>query len=604
MLNLLRDVNKLWSLLEDRDRWKFLLLFGLMSLAATLEAVSIGAVPAFVSVILKPSSLSAYRWAGEWLPALPDVPTINIVLSASAAFIVLIMLKNGFLVLVYAVQARIVATQRIKLGNRMFHAYQSAPYEWHLQRSSPQLIRNIQIDTTQVLNAVLVPFLGLSMSIMMMAFIILMLLYTAPSAALAGLAVTGAGLFLVIQLLHKHMRRLGEVIRTETKEIVKSIQQGFGALVDARIIGCESTLHQAFSRALNRGTRAMRREFIISRATPLAMETFAIAGLLATLLLLMKGSRSEEAMLPAIFLLGAATLRLKQLSSQIATTVNQINVGRAYIPTLTNDLRELEGTHQQQEQAATGKSIGRFKSLMIDRVTYTYPEAAKPVVKNISLEIAAGESIALVGSSGCGKSTLINLILGLLQPDSGQITVNGTNIHDNISSWRAHLGYIPQSIYLVDDSVMANIAFGVPRVEVDADRLSFALHSAHLQDFIELLPHGVETVVGERGMRLSGGQRQRIGIARALYHNPDVLLMDEATAALDNKTEAEIMAAVNNLKRDRTVIMIAHRLSTVVCCDRLYFLQDGEIKHAGSYEKLLATSAAFRQMSVQKQEIS
>lgn len=600
MLNLLRDINKLWSLLESSDRWKFALLFALMALGATLEALSIGAVPAFVSVIMKPSSLSAYRWAGEWLPALPDVPTINIVLSASAVFLALIILKNGFLVLVYSVQARIVAAQRIKLGNRMFRTYQAAPYEWHLLRSSPQLIRNIQIDTTQVLNSVLVPFLGLSMSMIMMVFIILMLLVTAPSVALTGLVVTGTGLYLVIKLLHKQMRRLGETIRRETKEIVKAIQQGFGALVDARIIGCESALHEAFSRALQRGTKAMQHEFIINRATPLAMETFAIAGLLATLLLLMRGSRSLDATLPAIFLLGAATLRLKQLSAQIATTLNQINAGRAYIPSITNDLRELEAVGQQQRAADAG-SIGKFKSLLLDNVTYTYPEAARPALKNISLEIVAGESVAFVGTSGCGKSTLVNLILGLLQPDSGQIIVNGSNIHKSLGSWRAHLGHIAQSIYLVDDTVMANIAFGVPRGGIDRERLNFALHSARLEDFIASLPHGVETVVGERGMRLSGGQRQRIGIARALYQNPDVLVMDEATSAVDNKTEVEVMAAVNSLKRDRTIIIIAHRLSTVVSCDRLYFLQDGELMAVGSYERLLSTSAAFREMSLQKE---
>jgi ABC-type multidrug transport system fused ATPase/permease subunit len=599
MMHLLRDVNRLWSLLDSSDRWKFALLFVLMSLGGSLEAISIGAVPAFVSVIMKPSSLSAYRWASEWLPALPDVPTLNIVLVASTVFLALIMLKNGFLVFVYSVQARIVANQRIKLGNRMFRTYQAAPYEWHLLRSSPQLIRNIQIDTTQVLNSVLVPFLGLSMSIIMMLFIIIMLLVTAPSVALSGLVVTGAGLYLVIKLLHKQMRRLGETIRKETKEVVKAIQQGFGALVDARIIGCESALHQAFSRALQRGTRAMQREFIINRSTPLAMETFAIAGLLATLLLLMRGSRSLDAMLPAIFLLGAATLRLKQLLSQIATTLNQINAGRAYIPSITRDLHELEAIGERQ-RAADAVSIGKFRSLLLDNVTYTYPEAARPAVKNISLEIVAGESVAFVGTSGCGKSTLVSLILGLLQPDSGQVSVNGGNIHNSISSWRAHLGYIPQSIYLVDDSITANIAFGVPRSEVDPQRLKFALQSARLEDFIASLPHGVDTVVGERGMRLSGGQRQRIGIARALYHNPDVLVMDEATAAVDNKTEVEVMAAVNSLKRDRTFIIIAHRLSTVVNCDRLYFLRHGEIVDVGSYERLLSTSAAFREMSLQK----
>jgi ATP-binding cassette, subfamily B, bacterial PglK len=564
-----------------------------------LEAAGIGLIPTFIALVMKPSSLSKNRWVGQWFEGLPDESSVYLVLWASVAFIGFIIFKNLFLTFVFYIQSRIVTANRVMLSDRMFKTYQSAPYEWHLQHSSSVLLRNIQNDTAQIVSGVIMPFLDVIMSLIMTGIIIIVMAYSTPGLTFVSLLITGAGLTVVIRVFRKQLRHTGDVFRRETMMMIKAIQQGFGALIDARIIGCEDYLRKAYKGSLERVAKAQIRQFTIQKVTPYAMETFAILGLIIILLLLIQSKNSLDAVLPTIALLGAATIRLKQLVSQIATSFNQMNASRASIPAIVDDLRELEAFESKRRAKASGSQIiGNFNSLRLENVTYAYPKTEKPAVLNISLELRRGESIAFVGPTGCGKSTLVNLILGLLDPKSGRITVNETDICSDIKGWRTHLGYIPQSIYLIDDTIRANVAFGIPPMEVNEEHLRTALRSAHLDNLVMTLPEGLDTIVGERGLRLSGGQRQRLGIARALYPNPEVLVMDEATSALDNKTEEEVMHAIQNLKHGRTLIMIAHRLTTVEDCDRLYFLREGQIESVGTYDELKQDSVAFREMAV------
>lgn len=599
MFDLFKDLEKLRPLFSRRDKWKFIILFGMMFFGSLLEAIGIGAIPAFVSLIMKPSSLAEARWVGDLFSGLPDEPSIQIVMWASLALLCFIITKNAFLVFVYYIQIRIVTGQRVILGDRMFRVYQAAPYQWHLQRSSSELLRNIQNDTGQVLNGVLMPFLDLSMAIIMAVVIVGLLVLSTPGAALMGFIITAVGLYTVIRVFQKQLGNVGATLRRESNEIIKAIQQGFGALVDARILGREEYLNKVHKNSLLRQAKAIRIQGVISRLTPAVIEVLAVTGLLSILIILIKTSEDLKSVLPLIFLLGVATLRLKQLASRIAGTINQINVGRAFIPGIMGDLKELaEIEHEQRTRHSGAQKIDKFKSLTIENIHYRYPNTDIPALNDISLQFKRGESIALVGATGCGKSTLVNAILGLLEPSSGRVAVNGVNIFQDLQGWRSHLGYIQQSIYLIDDTIRANVAFGVPQNEVDDEHLWATLRSARLAEFIRTLPDGIDTIVGERGVRLSGGQRQRLGIARALYPNPEVLIMDEATSALDNKTEVEVMQAIQNLKKDRTLIMIAHRLSTVEDCDRLYFLKNGRIEDFGSYTELIKISTGFREIAV------
>jgi ATP-binding cassette subfamily C protein len=590
MRELFRDLNKLRPLFSRKDKKVFIFLLVLMFVGSILEAIGIGIIPAFVSLIMKPSSLSNNQWIGHWFPEMPDEPTFTIMLWASGLFFLFVVLKNLFLTLVYYVQSRIVTEQQLKLGDRMFRVYQSAPYEWHLQRSSSELVRNIQNDTSQVLRGVLLPFLELILSIMMALIITLVMVWSMPGVALMGLMVTGVGLFLVIRLFQKKLQSTGEIVWKAQQEIIQAIQQGFGALVDARILGCEEYLNKVHKDVLQRQTKAQLEQLTMQKATPYAIETFAVLGLLVILFILVTTTKDLSAVLPIVVLLGVATIRLKQLASRIAASINQINIARANIPAIVNDLKELDDLNREKESIADqdDKPLGQFEKMEIVNVDYAYPNSVQPALNNISLSLRKGESIAFIGETGCGKSTLVNIILGLLVPGKGRVMINGHDIHHHIDSWQAHLGYIPQTIYLIDDSIRSNVAFGVPKEDIDETRLVEALKSACLEEFVGTLPDGLDTTVGERGVRLSGGQRQRLGIARALYPDPDVLIMDEATSALDNRTETEVMLAIQKLKSSRTLIMIAHRLSTVEDCDRLFLINEGKIVASGSYMDILS----------------
>ena len=573
------------------------MLLGLMFVASVLEAIGIGAVPAFVTLVMKPSALADNRWVGEWFVGMPEEITLNILLWASAVLVIFVILKNLFLTFVFYEQSRIVASQRVQIADRMFRLYQFAPYEWHLQRSSSDFLRSIQNDTAQVLIGVVLPLLNLVMAVIMTAVIVCVLVLSTPGITVLALVVSGVGLMIVVRLLQKKLLRIGMVIWTEFKEQAKAIQQGFGGLVDARIAGCEEYLGNKHKESLERLAEAQLQQQTIQKATPFAMETFAIFGLLIILFLLVFRSESLASILPVIALLGVVMVRLKQMASQVASSINQMNTARVFIPAIINDLNELE-TIELKKQAVISNTrlIEHFRSLSLENVSYTYPNTFDPVACNISLELMRGESIAFVGETGCGKSTVVSIILGLLEPQKGCIRVNGIETERDAFGWRAQLGYIPQTVYLIDDTIAANVAFGVDKRVVDENQLQTAISSACLTDFVNTLPEGLETVIGEGGVRLSGGQRQRLGIARALYQSPEVLVMDEATSALDNKTEDMVMKAIQNLKKDRTLIMIAHRLSTVKDCDRLYLMKDGAIDAVGSFDELQTTSVLFGEM--------
>ena len=575
----------------------FALLFVLMGVGSFLEAVGLAALPGYVALVTKPSMITDSR-LGPWLPSLPDKPSLAIVAVASVALIGFIIIKGIFLAFVAYVQARIINGQRVRLCDRMFRIYQAAPYEWHLQRSSSDLLRNIQVDTGQVLSGVLMPLLDLAMGIIMVTFVGAMLIIATPGVTLLCLVVIGAAVLLIIRLFQKYLHETGRVLRREAAKSIQAIQQAFGALIDARIIGCEGYLSKVYRKSLVNQSSAMCGRSTIAKSTPYAVEAVAIAGLLGIFLIMVHTADSLGAALLTLTLLAAATVRLKQLASKMASAVNTINSSRPYISGILDDIRELDRLAEKaRAQAPATEALGRFERLELSGVSYSYPNAQSPAVHDITLELRRGQSIALVGPTGCGKSTLVNVILGLLEPQSGAISVNGVDIRRVVASWHAQVAYVPQSIFLIDDTIRANIAFGINRKQIDEERVAMAVEAAQLDTFVAGLPKGLDTVVGERGVRLSGGQRQRLGIARALYQDRDVLIMDEATSALDTVTEEKMMQAIRDLNGQRTLILISHRLSTVADCDRLYFLVDGRIENAGTFAELKRSSARFNQLA-------
>lgn len=596
---MISELKAISPLFTKPEKQKFSLLFFLMLIAALFEAFNVAAVGAFANFLSNPQAISESKLSLGLLPNLPEKPTLKLAIIASALLLGFTLLKNFFITVVYYIQSRMINNQSVRLRSRMFRCYQKAPYDWIMQRGLPEIQRNIQQDTAAVLQGVVMSSLDLVLALVMSISVITVMLISTPSSTLFSILFIATGTYLLIRFMRKHMQRIGETTRNEGRESFKAIQQGFGAFVDARIIGCEKALANTYRVSSKKIAKANALYSLLNKVTPNIIEAIAIGGMLLILMILISSGNSIEDSLPTLSILIVVIIRLKKIGSEIATKINRINNTKPAIPQLINDLKTLEGFEEAHEANAVkaNQRIQHFDQVVLDNISYTYPKTERPAINNLSLSIQQGESIAFVGTTGCGKSTIVNLILGLLAPQKGEIRVGDCNIQHDLSNWRDYLGYIPQNIYLIDDSIRANIAFGVDPDKIDDAQVNKVLEDAALLKYVNELPDGVNTIIGESGVRLSGGQKQRLGIARALYFAPELLILDEATSALDNQTEVEVIEAIQRSKEGRTLIMIAHRLTTVIDCDTIYLMENGEIKDSGNYNELLDKSEKFQRMA-------
>jgi ABC-type multidrug transport system fused ATPase/permease subunit len=338
---------------------------------------------------------------------------------------------------------------------------------------------------------------------------------------------------------------------------------------------------------------------IISQLPPMALEAIIMGGFVLMMLFYLRDMQKLESMLPKLALYGFAIFRLKPAMQSLFTNFVTLRFSSPALDSLHQSLDSLQRDTRQTLSRTPPQAMGIREGLSLDSVRYDYPGAVRPAVYDVSLKIPVCATVGLVGSTGSGKTTLVDIILGLLIPEKGTLHVDGKLISpDNVRNWQRSIGYVPQNIYLADTTVSANIAFGLDSKQIDIKAVELAARIANLHDFVSKeMPNGYETVIGERGVRLSGGQRQRIGIARALYHDPDVLILDEATSALDNLTEKAVMDAVNTLSHKKTIILIAHRLTTVQNCDCIYMLEKGKIVHSGTYDQLFENCEDFRRLA-------
>lgn len=599
----MKQYKKLIAFFSRRDKALYAGLMGLMVLGSLMDVLGVGAVPAFVATLAIPEKVMAYPMVARVLDTLGITTGRELVLWGCLGLIVIYVLKNVFLAIIYYAQVRFVEQFRIRFSHHMFSVYMNAPYEFHLERNSSELLRNVNLETREVVQGVLTPLVNVVMGSLMTLSIVVFMAIVTPSAALFGVGIVGGGSWLFMRLVKDRLHNLGKDAQDQRRTAIQVIMQGLGGLVPARIQGREHYFIKAFYRSMKRFTVAVRwRQYIMKVSTPV-LETIAITGLLLIVLVMILSGADVTTLIPTLALFGAAIVRLRATISQIVSGITQIRYSIAAVDPIYDDLQLLQGKVRLRKslrpKAKTAEVTPlRLKEAMVfENINYTYPEAETRALCDINLTIKKGQSIAFVGSTGSGKTTLINVLLGLLEPQQGRLTVDGVDIRENIAGWQANVGYIPQAIFLLDDTIRRNIAFGYPDDEIDDEKIQRAIRAAQLESFVQSLDDGADTMVGEQGVRLSGGQRQRIGMARALYHNPEVLIMDEATSSLDNRTESLVMKALDNLKDERTFIIIAHRLSTVRNCDQLYFMKEGRIDASGTYDELHGLHHDFRQMA-------
>ncbi|MEO1802988.1 MAG: ABC transporter ATP-binding protein [Cyanobacteria bacterium J06629_2] len=498
-------------------------------------------------------------------------------------------------------------SQQADLRSRLMRSYLRVPYIFHLGRNSAFLVQIVVVEAERFANAVLMPVL-FSFSNFAIIIALVLLLFRTDLVATISILFVVLTLFFFLYTFKDKIAAWGKQGHNSNVEMIRVINHSLGSLKETRVIGCEAYFEAQMDEQSQRFKDSLASFHALSLLPRYTLESSLIIFIVSFAISYLLSGKSPEALTATLSVFGVASMRLLPAASNVMQSLGTIKNASYVVDKLYLDLRDLESYDKAKKTEVTFEAASEvvsevafeasFKdgcrtavpflnSIALENVRYQYPETAEASLKSISLNIKKGESIGLIGKSGAGKTTLVEVILGLLSPEGGDIKIDGVSVLDDFRSWQQLIGYIPQSIFLIDSSIEENIAFGVPKAMIDRQRLEKSIRAAQLEELIERLPKGLETAVGERGVLLSGGQRQRIGIARALYHEREVLVLDEATAALDNETEKRVTEAITSLSGTKTMILIAHRLTTLKHCDRIYLMEKGRIVKSGSYEEMV-----------------
>lgn len=593
-------VKKLFDLLTPAERRQAVLLVALILVMALLDAVGVASIMPFMAVLSNPQLVETNSILARLHQFTGAVEVQDFLFILGLLVFALLVVSLAFKALTTYALVRFTLMRECSIGQRLVAAYLHQPYVWFLNRHSAELGKTILSEVTNVVHGGLVPMMTLIAQSFVTVAILLLLFIVDPVLALSVCAALGASYWIVYRLIKKYLSKIGQERLEANRGRFSAVSEVFGAVKEVKIGGLEDVYINRFAKPATIYAKDNAAAHMVTQLPRFALEAVAFGGMLLLVLYLMISSGGFASVLPVIAVYALAGYRLMPALQQVYASISQLRFVGPALDALHKDLIDLSKPslrHNIEEKLA----LNRFISLR--NVEFAYPNSSQPALWNISLEIPARSTLGLVGATGSGKTTLVDLILGLLEPQRGSLSVDDHVIigDEKRRAWQRMVGYVPQQIYLTDDSVAANIAFGVKPADIDWDALHRAARIANLHEFVmNDLESQYLTLVGERGVRLSGGQRQRIGIARALYHKPQVLILDEATSALDNLTEQAVMEAINNLHNDITIILIAHRLSTVRLCDQIILLEKGEIKARGNFAQLMEDSQTFRAMATTK----
>jgi ATP-binding cassette, subfamily B, bacterial PglK len=567
---------KVWNFLSASEKKQFVVLFFLMIIGMLLETLGIGLIIPTLSFISQPDLISNYPFIRPIIEKLGNPDQFSIILWIMLGLFTIYLFKNIFLALLTWRQVCFSYQVISQLSEKLLTTYLHQPYTFHLQRNSSQLIRNAILDVNLFGFNFLVPLLSLLTEGLVMIGLVTLLLVFEPLGSLIVIIVMGIVGTGFYQSTRNLLTHYGTLRQKSDGFRIKNIQEALGGIKEIKIFGRETGFLSQYHSHNTQWVLAGRLQQIFQRLPAFCMEQVAVTGLAIVVVTMFYQGRSISEVIPTIGLFAAVAFRLMPSANRILSSLQAMRFGLSVIDTMHNELL-LKVPNQPQIENVCEQSNQFINDISLTEIFFSYEKTSNPALNGISLSIRRGESIGFIGSSGSGKSTLVDTILGLFKPDSGSVTVDGEDIQSDLRKWQNQIGYVPQFIFLTDDTLRGNIAFGLPDADIDELNLWHAIKSVQLLDFVNELPDKLNTIVGERGVRLSGGQRQRIGIARALYHNPSILVLDEATSSLDTTTESEVMQAINALHGSKTILIVAHRLSTVEQCDRLFRLEKGTV---------------------------
>lgn len=570
---------KVWSILQEHERRRCAVMLGLMLASMALEMCSIAMILPTLAVMTRESAAvpEAIR---PWVERLGGLSSPRLILLMLGVLLAVYAVKSAFLLLVSWWQSRFVAAVQASISRRLFSSFMSQPWPFHLERNSASLIQTV--SEAQGFSQFCMQLLQVVSESLVTVGLLSILFWYEPVGALLVAGVLSLAALLFSRVARSRSRSWAHRRHHHARMLLSHMQQGLGGAKEVKVRGCEAEFVKQFRAESDGVARMQARQSFVDHVPRTGFEFAAVAALFFLASAMVWQDRQVESIVPMLGLFVTVAFRLLPSVNFATLAVQRMRYARPMIDSIHEHL----AMAQPAEPAAGVRSIALREFIRIEGLSFRYASGREPVLQGISLTIRKGTSTGIVGASGQGKSTLIDAILGLLPPSEGRITVDGVDIRDDIRGWQRNIGYVPQSIYLCDDTIRRNIAFGVPDDAIDDAAVQRAISAARLGHLIKSLPEGIGTTVGERGVRLSGGERQRIGIARALYHDPHVLVLDEATSALDSGTEREVMEAVESLHGTRTIIMVAHRLSTMARCDTLHRIEHGRIVQSGTFAEV------------------
>ena len=572
-------LKKVFHILTNDQRRKVIGLCFLIFIGAFLEMLGLSLIMPIVQGVMYPDLLMESGYVKLLENFIHFDSPEDCILFLIGAIIVIYFVKNGYLLMETYIQAKFVNNNQSVTISYMLEEYLNRPYEYYLNADIPTIFRVIDGDVPKVFTVIL-QFIMLFTELMVSLVLGLYLLISNPSMTIMLLAIMIILTVVITKVFRPILNRLGAKAQMLQSRMGKWRLQSIYGIKDVKILHKEHYFASSFAEYSDINADVLCKYMVLNNTPRLFLETFCVSGILAYIGGSIILGSDMTSLIPAISAFAVAAMRLLPSVNRVNTYISNIAY---YEPSVNYVYENVDFTsyrkhgHYEAEDETKGPEITLNDEIRMEDIVYKYPESDKLILDHAQMVIKKGESVGVMGPSGAGKSTAVDVLLGLLKMQEGRITCDGRDIFENYPSWLSHIGYIPQSIYLTDDSIRENIAFGVAPADIDDDRVWEVLKEAQLDDLIREMPEQIETTIGERGVRLSGGQRQRLGIAKALYHDPDILVFDEATSALDTETESAIMEAIDSFHGRKTLIIIAHRLRTIEGCDMIYKVDGGKI---------------------------
>lgn len=578
-------ISKVAKILEPKEKKKLYFLLLMMGIGMMLEVLGVGVIIPILSVITTDSIGTTYPELMSFIVFIGSPNHEQLIALAMIILVFIYFIKTMFLALLNWLQVKFIFNLQAALSLKLFSGYLKLPYTFHLQRNSSELIRNTTGEVNQFTSTVQALMYMLSESLVLLG-IGVFLIVVEPLGAMLIIIVLSLSSLLFYWKVRSRLLIWGEQRQYNEGRRIRHIQQGLGGVKEFKLLGREDNFVSQYNGYNVATANVLQKQAFIQQMPRLWLELTSIISLSVLVIVMITQSKEINTIVPTLGLFAAAAFRLMPASNRVLSSIQQLRYGLPVIDIIKSEISIFRESVQYKFRENSGRMLFS-NSIKFNNVSYRYPNAAEDTLKDIEIEIKAGSTVGFIGESGAGKSTLIDMLLGVLELQKGSVTVDNVGINKDIRSWQDQIGYVPQTIFLTDDTLRRNIAIGLPDNKINENDLLRAVSAAQLDKFCKSLDEGLNTLVGENGVRLSGGQRQRIGIARALYHNPSILVLDEATSALDESTEAGVMSAINELHGKKTIVIIAHRLTTIENCDYLYRLDAGRVVEYGKPTEIL-----------------